>query len=93
MNTSLSLKAFGHASSLLLSIFFVLCVVFDLLFPNYSMYKGWQMFLPGFEWLSWSSFLLGIIETYLYGWLVSLVWVSIYNFFILRVNNSHPVSH
>lgn len=79
MSQRLSLLAVGHATSLLLAISFALCVAFDLLFPEHAMYQAWQKLLPGFEWLSWQSFLLGLIESYGYGWYVALIWVPIHN--------------
>jgi len=79
MKHSLSLAAFGHATSLFLAITFVLCVGFDLVFPHMAMYRSWQALLPGFTWISWSSFLLGLVESYGYGWYVALIWVPMYN--------------
>jgi len=79
MKQGISLKAVGHATSLFLAITFSLCVAFDLLFPSHAMYGSWQKLLPGFEWISWSSFFLGLIESYGYGWYFTLVWVPIYN--------------
>jgi hypothetical protein len=73
------LAAFGHATSLFLAITFVLCVGFDLVFPQMAMYRSWQALLPGFTWISWSSFLLGLVESYGYGWYVALIWVPLYN--------------
>lgn len=81
MSHKISLLAFGHASSLFISISFTLCVVFDLLFPQQAMYEVWLKLLPGFEWLNWQSFFLGLIESYLYGWFITLIWVPLYNFF------------
>ena len=79
MNTRISLIAVGHASSLFLAVTFVLCVGFDLLFPEHAMYQAWQKLLPGFEWLSWESFVLGLVESYGYGWYFALIWVPLYN--------------
>ena len=79
MKHSLSLLAFGHATSLFLAITFVLCVGFDLVFPHMAMYRSWQALLPGFTWISWSSFLLGLVESYGYGWYAALIWVPLYN--------------
>jgi len=84
MKQGLSLTAVGHATSLLLAISFVLCVAFDLLFPSHAMFQAWQGLLPGFTWLSWGSFFLGLVEAYGYGWYVALIWVPIYNVFALR---------
>ena len=84
MRPGLSLTAFGHATSLLLAITFTLCVGFDLAFPGMAMYRSWQALLPGFTWISWSSFLLGLVESYGYGWYVTMIWVPLYNVFNAR---------
>ncbi len=84
MKTRIPLSAVGHASSLFLSLTFTLCVVWDLLFPNFAMYPAWRTLLPGFEWLSWSSFGLGLLESYAYGWFFAVIWVPIYNVFAGR---------
>ncbi len=81
MNEKLSLKAVGNATSIFLAVTFAACVSFDLLFPQHAMYRGWQHLLPGFEWISWSSFLLGLVESYGYGWYIALAWVPLYNVF------------
>jgi len=80
MKKNISLLAVGYATSGLLAISFTLCFIFDLVFPDYAMYKSWQMLLPGFEGLSWKSFFIGLIETYAYGWYFALIWVPIYNY-------------
>jgi len=84
MKSSLSLTAVGHATSLFLAISFALCVGFDLLFPAHAMFQSWQRLLPGFEWISWKSFVLGLVESYGYGWYVTLIWVPLYNVFAAR---------
>ena len=80
----LSFLGVGHATSFTLAISFTLCVVFDLLFPDHAMFSAWQELLPGFEWLSWKSFFLGLVEAYGYGWYFTLIWVPIYNFVVIR---------
>ena len=92
MKSGVSLIAVGHASSLFLAITFALCVAFDLLFPEHAMYQAWQKLLPGFEWLSWQSFFLVLIESYGYGWYFALVWVPIYNVFAARSNAAKKTS-
>lgn len=79
MQRSISLGAAGHATSLFLAISFTLCVVLDLIFPQHQMYPAWQKLLPGFEWISWQSFALGLAESYGYGWYLILIWVPLYN--------------
>jgi hypothetical protein len=84
MSHRISFSAFGNATSLFLAITFALCVGFDLLFPAHAMYQAWQKLLPGFEWINWQSFLLGLVESYAYGWYVTLIWVPLYNVFAAR---------
>jgi hypothetical protein len=84
MKHGISLIAVGHASSLFLAITFSLCVAFDLLFPELAMYQVWLKLLPGFEWISWKSFFLGLAETYGYGWYFALIWVPFYNLVVSR---------
>jgi 2TM family of unknown function (DUF5676) len=79
MSRGISLKAVGHATSLFLAISFVLCVLFDLVFPAHAMFQAWQRLLPGFRWITWGSFFLGLVESYGYGWYLALIWVPIYN--------------
>ncbi|VAW97069.1 hypothetical protein MNBD_GAMMA21-840 [hydrothermal vent metagenome] len=84
MNTRLSILVIGHATSLFLIISYTLCVVFDLIFPGYAMHEAWHKLLPGFEWISWKGFFIGLIETYAYGWFFALIWVPLYNVFVAR---------
>jgi hypothetical protein len=85
MKQGISLVALGHTASLFLAITFTLCVLFDLAFPEQAMFEAWRKLLPGFEWISWKSFFLGLAESYGYGWYFALVWAPLYNFFIGRV--------
>jgi len=91
MSNRISLVAVGHATSLFLVITFTLCVAFDVLFPEHAMYSSWQKLLPGFTGINWSSFFIGIIETYGYGWYIALIWVPLYNVFASR--SAHHCKH
>ncbi len=73
-------RSAGLAMVLFLSITYVLCVAYDLLFGQ-RMYEAWLKLLPGFTWISWGSFVLGLIETFAYGIYFGLVFVPLYNFF------------
>jgi hypothetical protein len=79
MRNALSMTAVGHATSLFFAISFVLCIVVSLIFPAHTMAQSLQGLLPGFQWLTWKGFLLGLIEVYGYGWYATLIWVPIYN--------------
>ncbi len=87
MKTRVSVAAIGYATSLFLAITYTLCVLFDLLFPQYAMYPAWQRLLPGFAWISWASYFVGLIESYVYGWYVAVLWGLLYNLFAARAES------
>jgi len=76
----LSLEKVGLSLGIFFSVVYVLCVAFDLLFPQMAMYTVWQKLLPGFTWLSLGSFLLGLVETFFYGVLFAILFVPVYNY-------------
>lgn len=84
MRRSLQFSSFGYATSAFFAITYVLCVGFDLVFPANAMHAAWQTFLPGFHWLIWTSFILGLVESYAYGWYVTLIWIPLYNVAVRR---------
>jgi len=50
----------GMALGLVLATSYALCVGFGLVAPeSLHMYKAWEPLLPGFEWRSVSSFVIG----------------------------------
>ena len=63
-----------------LAITYVFCVAYDLVFDQ-RMYETWLKLLPGFTWLTWPSFFLGLIGSFLYGIYFGLVFAPLYNFF------------
>ena len=54
-------------------------------FPNVPIeHSALATLLPGFTLLSWPSFFLGLLESFGWGWYVSLVFGPLYNFFAAR---------
>lgn len=78
------ITALGWSLGLFLAISFTLCVVFGLIFPGATMYRVWLPLLPLVDWISVPDFLLGLIESFAYGWFVALVFGPIFNFFAAR---------
>lgn len=74
----------GMSLGLFLAVTYVLCVVFDLIFPDLKMYETWLPLLPGVTWLDWTGFLLGLVESFFYGWYVALIFAPIFNFLASR---------
>ena len=63
------------------AITYILCILFDLVFPQWAMYELWQILLPGFTWISWGSFFIGLIGIIAYAVYIAAVFVPIYNYF------------
>jgi hypothetical protein len=76
--------ALGLSLGLFFLLTYVLCVGYDLIFPGQAMYQSWLRLLPGFTWLDWPSFLLGLAESFVYGWYVALIFGPLFNFFAYR---------
>ena len=65
------------AGGIIVGILYLGCVVWDLIVPAYAMNPAWASLFPGFAWLTWSGFLIGLVESVTYGallgWLIA--WV------------------
>lgn len=82
INTEFRVTTLGNTLSSLLVASYLLCVGFGLLAPEHArMYEVWAPLLPGFEWLTWKGFLIGLVEVYLYGWYIALLFVLFYRWF------------
>ena len=64
---------------------YVLCIAYGLLAPT-SLHAAWllEALLPGFKWLSVGSFVLGLIESTLYGAWAGVLYSVLYNYFARR---------
>lgn len=79
----LRIKTVGLSLGTLFAVSYVLCVLFDLVFPGWAMYQVWQRLLPGFGW-SAIGFLIGLVETVLYGFYIAVIYVPVYNYLYRR---------
>lgn len=62
------------------AVTFIVCVIYGLVTPqSLHMHTFLEQVLPAFEWLTWRGFLLGLVESFLYGAYVGLVFCPIYN--------------
>ncbi len=62
-------------------ITYTLCVISNLIFPQWGMYRLWEIFLPGFSWISWGSYFIGLIGLIGYGIYIAAIFVPVYNYF------------
>lgn len=64
---------------------FLLCVLWGLVMPEALHMKAFlEAVLPAFRWLSVGTFLLGLVESFLWGAYVGLVLIPIHNFLYRR---------
>ena len=76
----LSWKVVTLSLGLHCAVSFVLCVAWGLVAsPALHASQLLEMVLPGFRWLSPASFLLGLVESFLIGIYLGLVFTAIYN--------------
>ncbi|AHX13351.1 hypothetical protein CH75_09490 [Dyella jiangningensis] len=81
----IAIGTLGMALSLSFALSFALCILGYLLFPALPIaHSALSLFLPGFTLLSWTSFLLGLIESVFLGWYIAIVFGAIYNFIASR---------
>ena len=81
----LNTKIVSLSLGIFTAISFVLCIIYGLIVPpSMHMPKVLEMALPGFKWLTFWGFCLGLIESFLYGAYAGLVFVPIYNFLARR---------
>ena len=80
------------------AVVFTLDVLFGLLFPNWWVMQNlYTLLLPGFTFISWGLYLLGLVEIFIGGFLTAVLFVPIWNFFAAREEAKtapamHPVS-
>jgi 2TM family of unknown function (DUF5676) len=83
--TPIPVVTFGLSLSAFFVISYLICVLGYLLFPSLSIaHAALSIVLPGFELLSRHSFFLGLVESFVWGWYVALVFGPLYNFFLRR---------
>lgn len=76
----LNTKIVSWALGLSAVVMFITCVVYELVTPqSLHMHEFLEQLLPAFKWLTWWGFLLGLVESFLYGIYGGLVFCPIYN--------------
>jgi len=84
--SSLNWKIVTWSLGLFGAVTFVVCVIYGLIVPKaLHSVQFLEIVLPGFRWLSFGAFVLGPVESFLYGAYTGLVFVPIYNAVARRV--------
>src|SRR5262245_11308110 len=70
----------GIGLSAFLAISYLLCILLGVVGGwDWGLHQPWLQFLPGFSWLTWPSFFLGLAESIAYGWYAALLFGGLYN--------------
>lgn len=81
----LNMKVVSWSLAITTLISYLVCIAYGLATPqSVHMHTFLQQVLPGFEWLTWQGFFIGLVESFLYGAYAGIVYVPIYNFFKRR---------
>lgn len=87
----LNIKLVSWALGLWSAFTFLFCVLYGLIAPeSLHMTAFLEQVLPAFKWLTWPGFLLGLLESFLYGVYAGLVYVPIYNLLKQRWGEAQP---
>jgi hypothetical protein len=86
MNTigRLAIVPLGLSLGSFFAITYVVCVLFGIFVSDRGMHQLLAQLLPGFTWITWPSFFLGLVWSFIYGWYVAVVFVPLFNFFAAR---------
>jgi hypothetical protein len=82
----ISLLPLGLALSTFMAVTYALCVLYGVALTDGVVHSTLlPMLLPGFVWIDWSSFFIGLLWSYAYGWYIAIVFVPLYNLFAKAV--------
>ncbi len=78
----LNIRVVSWSLGIFLVISYVICIVYGLIVPErlHGMSAFLESVLPAFKWLTFGGFVLGLVESFLYGIYTGIVFVPIYNF-------------
>lgn len=72
----------GMTLGTFLVVTYILCVLFGLLVSNPGMHRLLADLMPGFTWITWPSFFIGLVWSFGFGWYIAALFAPIHNFFI-----------
>jgi hypothetical protein len=86
MSTSrIAIVPLGLTLGFFLVITYVLCVLYGLLGFQQGMHQLLFQIIPGFTWITWPSFFIGLFWNFAWGWYIALVFAPLFNFFTARM--------
>lgn len=87
----LNIKVVTWSLGLFGALTFIVCVLYGLIAPESLHMADWlEQMLPGFTWLTPLGFLIGLVESFLYGVYAGLAYGTIHNFLTRRWSAKTP---
>ena len=85
MSTSrITIVPLGLTLGCFLVITYIGCVLYGLLGFQQGMHQLLFQIIPGFTWITWPSFFIGLFWNFVWGWYIALVFALLFNFFTAR---------
>ena len=76
----LNLRLTTWAAALFTTLSYLLCIAYGLVTPeSVHMHQFLEIVLPAFEWIGFGSFLLGLVESFLWGVYLGGGFALVYN--------------
>jgi hypothetical protein len=86
----LNIKVWIATFAAWMGVTFTICVLGGILVPGLPIrHQTLELLLPGFTWISWGGFVLGLVESLFYGVYAAVVLVAVHNFFHQRWVGTH----
>lgn len=86
----LNIKVWTITLGSFLALSFTICVIGGVMFPGLPIrHVALETLLPGFKWISFSAFVLGFVESALYGAYAGVLIGAIHNSVSRRLTASH----
>ncbi|MFH1185526.1 MAG: hypothetical protein V1755_10880 [Chloroflexota bacterium] len=83
--TTLRLWPIARTLAVFSAVMFTLDVLLGVLFPSsWVMQKAWELLLPGFTFISWGTIFVGLVESFIGGFLTAAVFVPVLNYLVGR---------
>lgn len=83
----LKVKVVSWSLGIFTTFTYILCVIYGLIVPErlHGMALLLKAALPAFKWLTLGGFLLGLVESFIYGAYIGIVFVPIYTFLSRKI--------
>lgn len=89
----LNIKVWAMSLGCWMAATFTICVLGGVIAPGLPIpHRTLELLLPGFTWISVGSFVLRLVETFLYGLYAGLLFVLLHNLFARRWDTTRAAS-